>query len=555
MTAVPTLISNRIARLRNHPLESALWGLVILGALLRAYGLAWDGGLSFHPDERNICWAVQSIRLPGHADPHFYAYGAFTVYVGRIIAQALEAATGNPAWVTACSHINLVLRLLSMVASLASLYVGWRLFRMLLGERWGLVATALLAVTAGLVQAAHYGTTESVLVLLLVLTAYYATALVAGSMLPNRRFLAITGILVGLAFGTKIVSLSFLILPIAALWMVGDKSWKSYVRLLGYSLILLGITGTVAFAVSPYTILNRAESFPIIKIESDIALGKLLMHYTLQFRNTLRYVFPFLNLAWLTGPVTAWLALGALAGSFYRIRRPAGRPFLPIVLFSAAYVLFIGRSPVQFVRYWVPLVPFIILGAAAACRYLVSTYPNAGKAVLAFVMATQTLWSVALASTYLEPHPLLQAHDWLAAHAKGRTVMVEMHDEFVVTDQLKLVGNDITFPDTDQKREELANKLASVEYVVLSSERFSTNMVRNADMYPMSSRYFTLLASGDLGYQEVARFTRPPRLGPLRIPERSSEETFRVFERPDVRIYRNTGRLNQEELDLLLRVP
>src|SRR6266567_1294210 len=76
----------------------ALFGLALLGLILRLYGLNWDDGNSFHPDERQILFHVTTLSMPhsfaeflnpanSPLNPHFFAYGSFPLY--------LLAALGN----------------------------------------------------------------------------------------------------------------------------------------------------------------------------------------------------------------------------------------------------------------------------------------------------------------------------------------------------------------------------------------------------------------------------------------------------------------------------
>src|ERR1022692_1861939 len=70
----------------------ALCGLILLSLILRFYGLNWDMGNSFHPDERQILFHVTAVGWPSsmaqfldvdHSplNPHFFAYGSFPIYL------------------------------------------------------------------------------------------------------------------------------------------------------------------------------------------------------------------------------------------------------------------------------------------------------------------------------------------------------------------------------------------------------------------------------------------------------------------------------------------
>ena len=80
--------------LRWRPL--ALIFLGFLGFALRIYGLNWDQGNSFHPDERQILFHVTVLSWPTNVaqfldpvksplNPHFFAYGSLPMYLLALV--------------------------------------------------------------------------------------------------------------------------------------------------------------------------------------------------------------------------------------------------------------------------------------------------------------------------------------------------------------------------------------------------------------------------------------------------------------------------------------
>ena len=67
----------------------ALILILLVAAVLRFYGLAWDSGYLFHPDERKILLVAWDLRLPASfheflspdspLNPKFFAYGSFPI--------------------------------------------------------------------------------------------------------------------------------------------------------------------------------------------------------------------------------------------------------------------------------------------------------------------------------------------------------------------------------------------------------------------------------------------------------------------------------------------
>src|SRR5512141_1850750 len=92
-------------------MKSTLWQSVALGVILlvaasfRFYGLLWDGGYLFHPDERKIVLVASGLALPpslGEAlsprsplSPQFFAYGSFPIYLLRALSAFAPTGAYN----------------------------------------------------------------------------------------------------------------------------------------------------------------------------------------------------------------------------------------------------------------------------------------------------------------------------------------------------------------------------------------------------------------------------------------------------------------------------
>ncbi|GCE18544.1 hypothetical protein [Dictyobacter kobayashii] len=97
--------------------------LVGVGLLLRLYGLNWDQGNRFHPDEpyivfyaSNVAWPQSPAQFfdPVHSplNPHFFAYGSLPIYLLALLGHAI--AIFSPAFFT-YAHLNLLGRVISAV--------------------------------------------------------------------------------------------------------------------------------------------------------------------------------------------------------------------------------------------------------------------------------------------------------------------------------------------------------------------------------------------------------------------------------------------------------
>ncbi len=98
----------------------------------------------------------------------------------------------------------------------------------------------------------------------------------------------------------------------------------------------------------------------------------------------------------------------------------------------------------------------------------------------------------------------------------------------------------------------LYRKLEQVDYYVLSSNRVATAIPRSPWRYPVQTRFYELLDSGQLGFSLAASFDNYPRLGPVRIPDDAADESFINYDHPAVRIYRKDGLIPKPDYDQLM---
>jgi len=131
-------------------------GFLLLAALLlRLFVLPWDAGTppSPHPDERRVVSVAQG--LDGwRDDPGFFAYGSLHFQAVRLFA-ALQG--GSDDWVRLMAGG----RMLSLLASMGCLLLGWGLAFSAWGERAAWIFLLIGAWAPLDLQLSHYGTVEA----------------------------------------------------------------------------------------------------------------------------------------------------------------------------------------------------------------------------------------------------------------------------------------------------------------------------------------------------------------------------------------------------------
>jgi uncharacterized membrane protein len=106
--------------------------------------------------------------------------------------------------------------------------------------------------------------------------------------------------------------------------------------------------------------------------------------------------------------------------------------------------------------------------------------------------------------------------------------------------------------DTQPKYEGLRSTLMNCDYIVLATNRLYRTIPRLPERYPMSTRYYQALFSGELGFEQIYSAETPPQLGPFKIDDQAADESFTVYDHPKPILFKKTRQLSAAEWDALL---
>ena len=127
--------------------------VLALALVLRLYGIDWDGGGLYHPDERAILTHTYDLGLPAlsnlgilfNADesplnPRWFPYGTLPIYALKALQLAISPLTNLD-----IVELSRVGRVLSALADTATVAVVYKLGLLLFNRRVGLLAAGLVA--------------------------------------------------------------------------------------------------------------------------------------------------------------------------------------------------------------------------------------------------------------------------------------------------------------------------------------------------------------------------------------------------------------------------
>lgn len=619
--------------------------ILLLAAYLRFTGLNWDEGQWIHPDEGHMRIITSVIEMPDSLALYFdssrsplncrnrgyeYSYGTLPLFLTRLTAEWLdrgcaEVPDGPSAKVASLvAHIllpatdschpgaftgtysALVGRTLSALADLGTVLLLYLIGRMLYEEQVGLLAAALGALTAFMIQQAHFFTVDSMACFFATLTLYFSVrAGRSGSWLD----FALAGLAVGLATACKIDGvMSSLLVALTALWrlLAGQERSEPFLRL-GSRLLLAAVLAFVAFRVAqPYSFqgpgffgiklspewLNRLQQ---IRAEQS---GEVDMPWGRQWANRTPILFSWMNMVvWGMGlplGLAAWAGWGVAGLELVRatrIGKEQGSRLIHLVPWVWATLLFLYHSTrwVKAMRYILSLYPIFILFAAYLLIRLchaIPKYARVGRWVTTLVVIGAWLWAAAVFSIYLRPHTRLAASRWIYAHVPPGVTIANEHFDWGLP--LRVDGHDPFGgmyqgfemrhydEDTPDKLLQLYDWLDQADYIITASNRLYASIPRIPARYPLTIEYYRALFAGELGFELVADFTSYPALGPFQFPDQETpfplmkpteytyqtqpiqvklppaEEAFSVYDHPRVLIFRKTERYSRQLAEEIL---
>jgi len=383
--------------------------LVVVGLGLRVYGINWDSGFGFHPDERDIymrsgCMFDLLTEAPGHAqcgylidqpeaqpglpglgtaldpdrsplNPHWFPLGSILIYVLVFFRSVIEVFTDIDAL-----DMRYVGRTLSALADVGSVLLVFVLGRRMYSRSVGLLAAAFMVFAVIHIQNSHFYRPETFSVLFTLASFWAMLRMVEKKRLRDS---ALLGLMVGLALAPK-VNILPLVIPLALAYGYRvldavDGRWASInsdvvQRILGHAAVAAIVAVAVFFVSAPYAFLDFGSFVSDLTAQTNMARHAGLWPFTVQYIDTAPFVYQIQQSSlWGLGlplGIIAWLGL-LFTGVVALMRRFSLRADLLVLSWVVPTFLLLESFEVRFLRYVFPLMPFLILMGARMLLSLV----------------------------------------------------------------------------------------------------------------------------------------------------------------------------------------
>lgn len=516
--------------------------LVLSSVLFRFTNLNWDSGNRIHPDEALIVNSAQSIQWFDNLNPKFHDYNGFSVY----LLSAASILTHQ----TSIEDMTIVGRYISAFVSTASVVLLYILATKLFPPFIALATTAAFGFSPLLIQLAHFYTTDSILIFLLVLLLYRMNSYSKKPSIKNLVFLSIP---LGLSIATK--NTGYLFIPLPLMMLLFSKQSINQKR--AHTTLLTATTIAIFFLASPYSFLDFSGYVSRSRYLSDVVSGKLSFDWTVQFLETtpwywlLQTIYAFGPLA-IVGPI----GIGLLMKNQKQEKR---RSFiLPVGLWTIGFMIFLSMTYLKFIRYNAPLAPLYALGLG----YLLLKFTKQPIIVLLIhtLIIIQVIYGTMFFSIYTTPHTSLKAAEWITINIPNTSnILREEWNNIIRYEKGPFLKKNFSVDSLNfytlsdkNKIDTIIEKILANDYIILDSPKVRNTMRRLSNRYPYSAAFYDLLENGALGFVKVAEFNSYPRIAIIALNDEKAEETFTIFDHPTVHIYKKLHQLTEKELYLMI---
>ena len=440
-------------------------------------------------------------------------------------------------------------RLVSSIISILTIPIIFLIGRQLSSAKTGLIASFVFAFSTGSIQYAHFNTTESSLVLFLSLITYLSIKIVKEK---NVFLFPIVGLLVGLSYATKIIGLTFVIIPLISFVFINYPKLKIKKTLLWFSLFISAVVVS-GFIFAPYQIID----FQHFKAEQEymqgVTYGKYKPPFIIIYEGTLPYIFQLVKILPFTlGFVSLPLSLLGLTQIIINLIKKEKKNFLYlfIFIFPLFYFAWAGVWYAKFSRYYILLFPFLALWSAFFIQ-------KAKKYILFFLLLLIGINGLMFLNIYKQPNTRLQASLWIYDNIpKQNKILGEHWDDNLpfsvgtyTSSSFQISQLPVYNEDNSYKISSLSEKVANSDYFITSSRRVYFSILKNPNKYPFTSKFYKLLFEGKLGFTLVKKFTNYPFI----FSDDFADESFQSYDHPPVLIFKNEKKTTAKEIEFLIQ--
>ena len=586
-------ISNELRKIYlDHKYKFILSVIFVFAFSLRLVGINWDSGYLFHPDERAIMMhgydlSFSSLRSLDFfnseistLNPRWFNYGSLPVYFVKIVSIFSNFFSSSSIY-----DLRIPLRIFSALIDSITVIFLYKFSRIVLNKNWSLLVSFLGSISLINIQNSHFFTTDIFITNFSLLILYFSYKNIYALTIIRTIFLAFLFAL-GMAFKFSFITL---LIPISISFFISLRINQNKISDLFLNLIAFIFSFFIfIFIFQPYMFLDFSTYLSHVNEQSKMVRGILDFPYTRQYYETKSFIYPLIQIfKWGLGPLLSTICF--LGFFYFLIISIKNKSLFGLLIFAwiIPYFLINGSFQVKFTRYFLPMIPLLIFFGVIFIKFIEDRFiskKNISKKIKYFILILLLVPSIHFTLSYingiyLTEHPAYKAATWLSDNSDKKEVIVQEHWEESIP---RLSGLNLAHerlemynPDTPEKFQKIFQQLSDSDYYVLYSNRLYATIPRLEDRYPGSKLFYEKIFNGDFGFNVVNYQKQSMNLFGINYSENYfqridiekpnilsdhetkfsininlgwSDESFSVYDHPNVIILRNDKNYSQEKL-------
>ena len=577
--------------------------IFVLALGLRLYGLDWDNGYLFHPDERQLLMLSLDMHFPNWSEifyiinpeisplnPRWFNYGSLPLYILEITTTFLSTITDLDLY-----SLRFPGRIISALFDSSTVTLISILAFKYFGKKVGFLTGLFSVFSVIQIQHAHFFVVDTILTFLIVGLIFLCVKISKNCTLKSS---IICGILLAAALATKISSLPIIILIFLSYGLYALSPNTDYISrnisLNPHNIkkAFIGITACISISViffilfSPYAIIDFPKFIQDNLNQSRMVRGTSDLPYTRQYIDTIPYIYHLKQIITRSlGPTVSILSFLGLIFTLRKSHLPLPKIHIILIFWILFYFLIFGQFQVKFSRYMLPIIPFLLVYASlslvAFYYWLNKKLPRLATPIISLLLLIALHYPISFLNIYSEDHTAVQASQFLNANAtKNSSILKEHWDEGLPNlNNFKITELPLYNFDSTDKISNISSLLSKTDYIIIFSNRLYGTIPRLSQRYPLTSNYYARLFDGSLGFNLIHlekkepqflgikyinnNFARIPINPPKQLSEKSgfelfsldlgwSDESFSVYDHPTILIFQNSKKMSSEEIFSLI---
>lgn len=323
--------------------------------IMRFKGIWFGYPLTIHPDEHHLVNSAINIVKTHDLHPHTFVYPSLNIYLQAIaysLLQIYHSILGHPVGNIAKIDYYLVGRTVTVLLSVATVYITYEMGKRLFNEIIGILAAFFVCMSSLHLSNSYTITVDSPVAFWSSLSMLMAIRIYKDG--GKKLYYLLAGIFAGCAVGCKYTAV-FAILPMVAahIYHVKNKMPKEWID--GNLIYSLLIGAAAFFLTTPYALLDLKEFFRYLAYQrSAYAYGHAGFESESNFS-----LWLYLSSLYKSG-YGILPAIFALIGLIWLLVKDYWKALL-IIIFPFTLILFLGLYKTFFPRNIVAVIPFLAI--------------------------------------------------------------------------------------------------------------------------------------------------------------------------------------------------